>query len=191
MKREGIVQVDVSDVPVRYWLPGVDRAAFPGAFELLARHGFTERDEVASMGIPLDRSFPQHPAIRPLRLGELPLLRAFFQGWDAGWLEHLERSALQKLLGDPTPSDILGWWEGNVPLGFCHFRANRFGPLAIDPAARGRGVGAALTLATLEAMRQAGLADAFFLVGRAEVQPFYARLGFTIRRRFLRMRRQL
>jgi GNAT superfamily N-acetyltransferase len=189
MTEEGIAQVDVSDVPVRYWLPGVDRAACPGAFELLARHGFAEREQVASMGVKLDRDFPVDASIRPMEFGELPGLRAFFDGWEAGWLAHFERSTLQKLVGDPTPSGILGYWQQGIPLGFCHFRGSRFGPLAVSPTARGRGIGAALTLATLAAMRQAGLSEAYFLVGRPEVQPFYTRLGFTVLRRFSQLRR--
>lgn len=185
MRAEGVARIDVADVPVRYLVPGVDRAACPGAVELLGRLGFMVREEVASMGIPLDRSFPEAAAIRPAALGELPLVREFFAaGWDAGWWGHLERSTLLRLLGDQTPSDILGWWEAGRPLGLCHYRGNRFGPLAVGEVARGRGIGAALTLATLAAMRRAGFEDAYFLVARQDVQPFYRRLGFSERRRF-------
>jgi GNAT superfamily N-acetyltransferase len=121
-------------------------------------------------------------------LGELPLLRRFFAGWGPGWWEHIERSMQLKLIGDPTPAAVLGWWEGDRPLGVAHYRGNRFGPLAVAEEARGRGIGAAMTLAALSALREAGYADAHFLVGREGVQPFYARLGFTVLRRFRKLR---
>ncbi|HVW91185.1 MAG TPA: GNAT family N-acetyltransferase [Devosia sp.] len=187
MRAEGVAAVDVADVPVRYLLPGVDRQAFPGAFELLSGLGFASREEVASMGLPLDREFPTAPEIRPVELGELPLVRDFFAGWPPGWWEHMERSLLQKILGDAAPAGILCWWEAARPLGVVHYRGNRFGPLAVGDATRGRGIGAALTLAGLAAIKAAGFGDAYFLVGREEVQPFYKRLGFSVRRRFARM----
>ncbi|MDR3471314.1 MAG: GNAT family N-acetyltransferase [Devosia sp.] len=192
MRRDSVTRIDVADVPVRYLLPGVDRAAFPGAYALLEKLGFTVREEVASMGIALDRDFPDAAEVRPATPGELPLVREFFaEGWDNGWWGHFERSALLKLLGDPTPSEILGWWEDDRVLGLSHYRGNRFGPLAVGPKARGRGLGVALTQATLAAMRRAGLADAYFLVGREDVQPFYARLGFSVLRRFTKLALQL
>jgi len=186
MRAEGIARVDVADVPVRYLLPGVDRATYPGAAELLiGKLGFTLREEVASMGLKLDRDFTVAPEARPATLGKLPLIQDFFaEGWGPGWWEHIERSTLLKLAGDPEPSEILAWWEKGKPLGVAHFRGNRFGPLAVGEAVRGKGIGAALTLATLAAMKAAGFADAYFLVGREEVQPFYTRLGFAVLRRF-------
>jgi ribosomal protein S18 acetylase RimI-like enzyme len=188
MRAEGLARIDVADVPVRYLLPGVDRVAFPAAFALLKTLGFATRDVVASMGIGLDRDFPTAPEVRPATPGELPLVRAFFQGWEASWWPFLERSTIRKLGGDSAPSDVLCWWEEGRPLGVVHFRGNRFGPLAVGETARGRGIGAALTLAALAAMRRAGISDAYFLIGRPEVQPFYRRLGFRVLREFSRMR---
>jgi ribosomal protein S18 acetylase RimI-like enzyme len=191
MRSEGVMAIDVADVPVRYLLPGIDKTAFPGAFELFAGLGFTIREEVASMGLRLDRHFTVDPAVRPAEPGELPLVRDFFAGWSAGWWEHMERSIARKLAGDAMPAGILCWWENGRPLGVVHYRADRFGPLAVGEAARGRGIGAALTLAGLAAIKAAGCHDAYFLVGRKEVQPFYERLGFSVLRRFTKLRLSL
>ncbi|MCJ2014877.1 GNAT family N-acetyltransferase [Methylobacterium sp. J-076] len=49
------------------------------------------------------------------------------------------------------------------------------GPLAVDPSFAGRGIGSALTRATIEAARTAG-DGLVILVGDA---PYYARFGFT------------
>lgn len=50
------------------------------------------------------------------------------------------------------------------------------GPLTVDPAFEGRGIGAALMNRSIEATREAGH-DLILLVGDA---PYYARFGFTV-----------
>ena len=63
-------------------------------------------------------------------------------------------------------------------LGFaCHdcTRRNFFGPAGVAPAARGLGVGAALTLATLASMRDAGYAYA--IIGGVGPEAFYAKVA--------------
>ncbi len=63
-------------------------------------------------------------------------------------------------------------------LGFaCHdcTRRNFFGPAGVDPAARGLGLGAALTLATLASMRDAGYAYA--IIGGVGPAAFYAKVA--------------
>jgi GNAT superfamily N-acetyltransferase len=64
-----------------------------------------------------------------------------------------------------------------VPVGFaCHdvSRRNFFGPAGVAEDARGHGVGAALTLSALAAMREAGYAYA--IIGGAGPEAFYARV---------------
>jgi GNAT superfamily N-acetyltransferase len=63
-------------------------------------------------------------------------------------------------------------------VGFaCHdcTRRNFFGPAGVDPALRGHGVGAALTLAALGAMRDAGYAYA--IIGGVGPAAFYAKVA--------------
>lgn len=59
-------------------------------------------------------------------------------------------------------------WAGPVP-GLI------LGPLAVDPAFEGRGIGGALMGASLEAARRSGRADLVLLVGD---EGYYARFGF-------------
>jgi len=40
-------------------------------------------------------------------------------------------------------------------------------------------------------LKAAGFADAYFLVGREDVQPFYAKLGFAVLRRFEKLTSKL
>jgi GNAT superfamily N-acetyltransferase len=61
-------------------------------------------------------------------------------------------------------------------LGFaCHDAAcrNFFGPTGVDPEARGKGIGAALLLACLEAMRHQGFGYA--IIGGVGPADFYAK----------------
>jgi len=63
-------------------------------------------------------------------------------------------------------------------VGFaCHdcTRANFFGPAGVDESMRGAGIGAALTLRTLAAMRDAGYAYA--IIGGVGPGDFYARVA--------------
>jgi predicted N-acetyltransferase YhbS len=59
-------------------------------------------------------------------------------------------------------------WAGSVP-GLI------LGPLAVDPAFEGRGIGGALVEASLAAARRSGCADLVLLVGD---QSYYSRFGF-------------
>ena len=94
--------------------------------------------------------------------------RTFSAGWaaecDAAFAVH-------------PPSCFIATREASV-VGFaCHdcTRRNFFGPAGVDPGQRGRGVGAALTLATLDAMRAAGYAYA--IIGGVGPAAFYARVA--------------
>jgi GNAT superfamily N-acetyltransferase len=72
--------------------------------------------------------------------------------------------------------------RGSEVVGFaCHdvSRRNFFGPAGVVEDVRGKGVGAALTLVALAAMREAGYAYA--IVGGAGPEAFYARVcGATV-----------
>jgi GNAT superfamily N-acetyltransferase len=102
--------------------------------------------------------------------------RAALVGWigrtfSAGWAAECERA----FAVDP-PSCFVAL-AGSAIVGFaCHdcTRRNFFGPTGVDPAWRGRGLGAALTLACLAAMREAGYAYA--IIGGVGPAEFYRRV---------------
>ena len=71
--------------------------------------------------------------------------------------------------------------RGDAIRGFaCHdvTRRNLFGPAGVAPDDRGRGAGAALTLAALAAMREAGYAYA--IIGGVGPAAFYARVAGAV-----------
>ena len=66
--------------------------------------------------------------------------------------------------------------QNKMLLGFaCHDATcrNFFGPTGVDPAARGKGIGAALLMVCLEAMRQQGFGYA--IIGGVGPADFYAK----------------
>jgi len=93
--------------------------------------------------------------------------RAFTPAWAA---------ECEVAFGSVPPRCFVAVRDGGV-LGFaCHdtTRRNFFGPAGVAPAEQGKGIGAALTLAALATMREAGYAYA--IVGGAGPEAFYARV---------------
>ena len=78
------------------------------------------------------------------------------------------------------PSCFIAMRDG-APIGFaCHdcTRRNFFGPAGVREEERGHGIGAALTLATLSAMRDAGYAYA--IVGGVGPVAFYEKVAGAV-----------
>jgi len=91
--------------------------------------------------------------------------------FSAGWASECERA----FASDP-PSCFVAIAEVGI-VGFaCHdcTRRNFFGPAGVADAWRGQGLGAALTLACLAAMRDAGYAYA--IIGGVGPAEFYRRV---------------
>jgi hypothetical protein len=94
------------------------------------------------------------------------------QAFTPGWAAECERA----FAGTP-PSCFIAVRKAAV-VGFaCHdcTRRNFFGPAGVDAGLRGRGVGKALTLAALAAMRDAGYAYA--IIGGVGPADFYAKVA--------------
>ena len=89
-----------------------------------------------------------------------------------GWADEVDIAFASR-----PPSCFIAIAAGEV-VGFaCHdtTRPNFFGPAGVAPTARGAGIGAALTLVTLSAMRSAGYAYA--IIGGVGPVDFYARVA--------------
>ena len=89
-----------------------------------------------------------------------------------GWAGECERA-----FASTPPACFIAVRKAAV-VGFaCHdcVRRNFFGPAGVDGALRGRGVGKALTLTTLAAMRDAGYAYA--IIGGVGPAAFYAKVA--------------
>jgi len=79
------------------------------------------------------------------------------------------------------PTTVLLAHRGDQLLGFACYdttHKNFFGPTGVDAAERGRGVGTALLLATLHAMRDAGYMYA--IIGGAGPVGYYEKVGAAV-----------
>jgi hypothetical protein len=92
--------------------------------------------------------------------------------FSAGWAAECELAFSAR-----PPSCFVAVRDAALAGFACHdcTRRNFFGPAGVDPRERGRGAGAALTLAALAAMRDAGYAYA--IVGGVGPADFYARVA--------------
>ncbi len=186
---------------LRVWAHG----GHPGAATLAARFGFTRDRELWRMRRSLREPFaaPQLPdgvVLRPFRVGadEAELLRvnnAAFAwhpeqgGWTAAdvaarraepWFD---AAGLLLAVDAAEPAHVLGfhWTKVHPPGPDAPEPVGEVYVLAVDPAARGRRLGPALTLAGLAHLRERGL-DAVMLYVEADNAPavsLYRNLGFT------------
>lgn len=93
-----------------------------------------------------------------------------------GWASEIEVGFAQ------TPTGVFVATKNGKCVGFACYDATCrgfFGPVGVDKAERGSGIGAALTLTALHAMRDVGYGYA--IIGAAGPVDFYARLcGATV-----------
>lgn len=114
--------------------------------------------------------------IRRAEQWEREALLAFVRAnFGNGWLAECEAAFARQ------PITCFAAIRGADILGFaCHdvTRRNFFGPAGVHEAARGIGIGAALTLAALAAMRESGYAYA--IIGGVGPADFYARVAGAV-----------
>lgn len=91
--------------------------------------------------------------------------------FDDGWVHECEAALYQ------SPSTCFIAIKEHAVVGFACYDATArgmFGPVGVDAAARGQGIGAALTYRCMEAMKEAGYA--YSVIGWCdEKEAFYAR----------------
>lgn len=128
--------------------------------------------------LPAERpALPTGISIRPVMPAEISKVSTWIeQTFSRGWADEFERGA------HASPVGALIAVEDRRVLGFaCHDASaiGLFGPTGVDKNARGKGLGAALLFAALDAMIAKG--HAYAVIGWAGPVDFYARLvGATV-----------
>jgi len=128
------------------------------------------------VGLAVARAGRAGARIRRAEQWERGALLAFVRAnFGSGWLAECEAAfACQPTacFAAVRDADIIGF--------ACHdvTRPNFFGPAGVHEAARGIGIGAALTLAALAAMRESGYAYA--IIGGVGPADFYARVAGAV-----------
>ncbi|WP_244409598.1 GNAT family N-acetyltransferase [Streptomyces albofaciens] len=205
----GRTRVDFASYTPHYFLPGLDRDAYPEAARLLTDLGFTPRLEAVAM----DRGLVGHrmpEAVRQradalaaggYRFGTprdddlVGLLRLAEDEFGPDWPRTI-RHALDT--GAPpdrivTAHDPAGRVVGWAMHGAYEGLTERFGPFGVRADQRGTGLGKVLLHLALERMRAAGAHTAWFL-WTGEHSPagqLYRAAGFATTRRFQVLRREV
>ena len=182
-----------------YYVAGLDRAYADG-LAFLEKHGFEQTYEAVAMGRELyDLEWPKElRTLEAKRAGEgltaghfAPPMRAaveaFFAGdfpdWAPFFREKLDRQ-------DPHDDIVLALDKGRV-VGYCQrLEGDHVGPFGVAAAYRNRGIGTVMLYRLLDRMRQMGYRFCWFgETGRA--QPYYARAGFVVTRKYAVMAKSL
>ncbi len=124
----------------------------------------------------------------------VPALEMVARVFSGDWAEALRRAIHAQVPAERIRVAV----RGEVVVGFAMWGAydgspDRFGPFGVDPAERGRRIGAALLADALAVMARAGCRRAWFLWTEPDGPAFrlYQRAGFEVTRRFAIMRRML
>jgi mycothiol synthase len=205
LRAQGRQAALVSPYAPGYFLPGVDVRACAGGLRFFQERGYQEVSRPLAMEASLwEWSPPDWLAEREARLrGEgvriepyrpeltLPLLELVRAEFPGDWVRVVRETAARILAGDSPSRLLAAHAEGRV-LGFCHHEGERFGPIGVAAAERGRGLGHVLMFRTLAAMREAGVRAAWFLWSDDRTaRRLYAAAGFREVRRFAVLRKQL
>ncbi|MFB9744665.1 mycothiol synthase [Pseudonocardia sulfidoxydans] len=202
-RRQGIGRALVDQVvaraggPVEVWAHG----EHPGAARLAATHDMTKVRELWQMRRELSEplpaaEFPDGVLLRAYEPGrdEAEFLRVNNAAFDwhpeqGGWTH--EQVAQREAEPWFDPAGFLLAVEGDRLLGYHWTKVHPAGPegpaigevyvLGVDPAAQGRRLGGALTIAGLEHLRAQGLDDVMLYVesDNDAAVAVYRRLGFT------------
>jgi ribosomal protein S18 acetylase RimI-like enzyme len=197
--------VAVSPYAPGYFLPGVDVETYAGGLQFFLEHGYREVYRPVAMEAPLwGGAWPDWVARKRERLAEegvhceayhpeltLPLLEFTRRGFPGDWVR-VVREAMGRLAGgESDPQLTIAHEQGRV-LGFAHTRGERFGPIGVAAAERGRGLGHVLMFTALDGMRAQGFRTAWFLWSDDETaRRLYHSAGFRERRRFALLRKEL
>ena len=183
-----------------YFIPGVDVNAYPGGLAFLKKAGYVEVYRPVAMQASLwnlpepdwlaDRARPFE--VRPFEPAlALPLLEFTQAEFPGDWVRVVRETAGAIMAGESSTRLLTALDAGRV-VGFAHFDKERFGPIGVAAAERGRGIGQVLMFATLRAQREAGYRSAWFLWSDDKTaERLYNAAGFRETRRFALMKKPL
>jgi len=120
----------------------------------------------------LDELAGEEIVVRRAQPWELTAVRRFIEEhFSRGWADETTLGFARQ------PISVFIAQEGRRMVGFAAYECtarNFFGPMGVDEAYRKRGIGAALTLACLHALREMGYGYA--IIGAAGPEDFYAKV---------------
>lgn len=182
-----------------YYVAGLDRAYADG-LAFLETNGFTQSYEAVAMGRELyELDWPAELRAHEAKLAAEGLtagyytparkasLDAFFAAEFPEWAPFFA----EKLARRDPEDDIALCLDGDKVVGYCQrLEADHVGPFGVAASYRNKGIGTVMLYRLLDRMRQKGYRFCWFgETGRA--QPYYARAGFKVTRRYAVMAKSL
>lgn len=205
LRSQGRTLCMISPYAPGYFTPGVDVKAYAGAVSFFAKNGYAEVYRPISMQIQLwDFAVPAWVqekraalertgvTIEPYRSAlTLPLLDFAATEFAGDWVRVVRETMGRIQLGE-SPTRIMVAHHGGRVIGYAHHDNERFGPIGVAAAQRGRGLGQVLMYETLQAQRLAGFRTAWFLWSDDKTAArMYSAAGFTEVQRFALMKKEL
>ena len=196
---ESVVKVRIYDVPMNYFMPGID-PRYTEALCFAIRMGFWRFGDTANLLVDLDASewetANEENAIenqdikvgRPGLDDQEEVLRFVGEGF------HLWMHEIKMAFQDVVPSIHVAWFNGKINAFSAHNGNNKgtgwFGPMGTDTDLRGKGIGAILLKRCLKDMKNQGHKRAIIpWVGPIEFYAHHANARFD--RVFWRYEKQL
>lgn len=206
VREAGRSEIMIAPYAPAYFIPGVDLAAYPNAVAMFQRAGYTEVNRPIAMQTNLwPITEPQFVIDARNRLSHegvhieafkpaltQPILQFARNEFGPDW-EAVYRDAMQQICrGDCSPTRIAVAHQNCNVLGISHHDGERFGPIGVAAAARGRCIGQVLMYETLSAQRLSGLRTAWFLWSDDRTaDKLYRGAGFEEFRRYVILSKSL
>lgn len=202
---QGRKKVTIAPYTPNYFVPGIDKAAYPGSIEFLKARGWETISEPISMRVETTGyQIPEEVrarekaladedyAVRPVTSADLPELMTFiaqYFGWD--WVRHAQEYLLELFgPGSDQICFLVATHNGRI-VGYCQQRRERFGPFGVRPDLRSKGIGRVLLFHCLADMLGKGFHAAWFLWTGRDAARLYSIAGFHEVRQFAVMQKNL
>ena len=192
LREEKVKEVRVFESAPRYMFPGVD-PRYTGIYIFFLNDGYKVFDYTFNMFLELTHVYTyqkiQGVDIIRAKASHHEEVRIFLKKHFPPW----EEEVLTSFMYDP-PRLVISLQKGRI-VGFSAFDTNNpgvgwFGPMGVNSGLRGKGIGRALLLETLNFMKEVGYKKVIIpWVG--PVAFYYKTVGATINRIFLRMKKML
>lgn len=197
LRESGCTFCSVSGYPTAYFTPGVDEKEYAAGLQFLLTRGY----EVSSRPLAMQRDLERLPALKKQPAADYEFRRSetsdafdlirFAARFSADWVRFV-RTALDAISRGANSGRLQVALLEEKIVGFSHFEGDRFGPIGVDPAHEGKGVGSELMARSLQAMREGGSKRAWFLwTDDRTAERFYAPQGWKEWRRFSILRKDL
>lgn len=205
-KKRDRKRIRVGYYPSNYIIPGIDKENYSGGIRFFEHFGFKEYIEAFAIDAPISKFtfsqkhikkekelLEQRIEIRPYRREDLLNFLNFLNGSILGnWVGIARKNLINFTRGLYEEDCIFLALDKGQIIGFCQHEGSRSGPIGVLEEYKGKGIGTVLRAKILASMRKKGYHCAWSLwTSRRHALGIFARLGYTITRKFSIMEKNL